>query len=549
LCVAPLAGSDLSSSTHKGRREPPPMSTFASAYGTFMTMLPASPPAAAGGGWGWEGGDGHGVLSSSSTGSTTGSTTGSSSSPSPPSPACHPSPLPPPAFPVHYRCLLLLNAAGTVVGVRLRWEAGLLRVTAVLSESVSHLCQVARGDIVTHVNGLSLHHHQLQQQQQGEGEEEEDQSRLSLLLRSPAATHPPSSSSSSPPTASPNGLVVELRLVRVRTLAPGVLEAWGEEDNGSAGAAASAAGAAERAATAAAAARGARGAYARLHAACGPMLLYEVHARDTLGDIARRFASTAHEIRHDNRDLFPPGERLPPAIQPGLLLRVRNREWGGKGNGKGMGMGKAGAVLLPFTPERRPAAVAAAGGAGAAAGEGWGGGGGGTASPHSSPMAVCPAPSCVVPPPTGGEAGGAAAVAAGTAAAAAAAVAAAGTRRCYHLVAAGETLEAIARRYGVGVLEVRQWNRWLFPKGEPRSAAPGDRLLLFCRGGASSLPTASPVPVPVAVAVEGEGRKGRRVGGGKGKSSAPIAIVAGGGVGSTGGGSGSGTGSGVPSPE
>ncbi len=439
------------------------MAAFASAYGTFLTVLPASPPEASSG-------QGSGGRSSSCWGDryALGRSSSSSSPPAPWSAAgpCYPtsgSPPPqqqPPPLPVHYRCLLLLDGqaagnggggGGGVVGVRLGWARGLLRVTAVLSESVQRLCQVAEGDIVTHVNGEAAQQLYQQQQQQ----EEEEDSPPVLLLRSSSASASAASAPRSPCGA--RRAVVELRLIRASTLAPRIAEKDSDAE----------------AAAAAAPSAPAAAAYARLHAAAGPMLLYEAHARDTLGGIATRFQSTAQEIRADNREVFPPGEPHVSMIQPGLPLRIRSPAWLlGAGKGQGPGPGKGRLWSPPFTPERRLAGAARAGGA-------------------AAPASLS---SCSVSP-SGAEQGRVA--------------------RRYHLVAAGQALEDVARRYNVGVMEIRRWNRGLFPVGEPRPALPGDRLLLF-------------VPVWAKAEEEEEeeeeGRRRRGASGGKG--STPIAIAA-----------------------
>lgn len=124
-------------------------------------------------------------------------------------------------------------------------------------------------------------------------------------------------------------------------------------------------------------------------------------------------------------------------------------------------------------------------------------------------------------------------------------------RRCYHLVAGGETLEGIARRYGLAsVMDIRRWNRGLFPVGEARPAMPGDRLLLFCSSSSSRGPVEAEEEKWDGVgktATKEHG--GKRRGGGCGGSnrSAPIAIAAAAG-GCNSGGSRSSSGA-TPSPE
>lgn len=123
-------------------------------------------------------------------------------------------------------------------------------------------------------------------------------------------------------------------------------------------------------------------------------------------------------------------------------------------------------------------------------------------------------------------------------------------RRCYHLVAGGETLEGIARRYGVvSVMDIRRWNRGLFPVGEARAAMPGDRLLLFCSSSSSRGPVEAAEEKGDGVgktATKQQGGKRRGGGGGGSSRSAPIAIAAAGGCNSGDSRSSSGA---TPSPE
>ena len=48
-----------------------------------------------------------------------------------------------------------------------------------------------------------------------------------------------------------------------------------------------------------------------------------------------------------------------------------------------------------------------------------------------------------------------------------------------HQVEEGETLEQIARTYRLTALELRRFNRRLFPVGEAKAVEPGMRLLVF----------------------------------------------------------------------
>lgn len=350
------------------------MAAFASAYGTFLTMLPSSPPdSTTGMRWGWA----NGFSSSPMDGGGGGSDITSSGS-----------------CPVAYRCLLLLDEGGQgVMGLRLGWVGGLLRVTAVLSASVKRLCQVCEGDVVTHIDEESV-------QQQLSGPEPPLALLQSILRRCP---HSPSTASA--PSNPQWRAVVELRLIRARTLQQHL---FSFSDNSTSP-------------SPSLAAAGSSASYTQLQRAAGPVLLYEAHARDTLSSIAVRFRTTAQELRARNREVFPPGEPGPPCVQPGLLLLVRDPDW------------DDGSLLLPVTPERRPAIE-----------------GVGTAtSSLPSPLSTATT--------TGLR------------------------RRREHMLVEGETLEGVARAYGVGVMEIRAWNREMFPVGEPGLAVAGDRLVVFVR--------------------------------------------------------------------
>jgi hypothetical protein len=54
-----------------------------------------------------------------------------------------------------------------------------------------------------------------------------------------------------------------------------------------------------------------------------PMFLYEVHARDRLDEIPTAFGISLDNIREDNRENLPLGEK--GYVVPGQLLRIRNR--------------------------------------------------------------------------------------------------------------------------------------------------------------------------------------------------------------------------------
>lgn len=58
------------------------------------------------------------------------------------------------------------------------------------------------------------------------------------------------------------------------------------------------------------------------------------------------------------------------------------------------------------------------------------------------------------------------------------------TVRIVHTVAE-LSLEDIAAKYGVSVMEIRQWNRAIFPAGEAAILRQGSELIVYTRGDKS----------------------------------------------------------------
>lgn len=157
-----------------------------------------------------------------------------------------------------------------------------LVVSEVLSESVQELCQLAEGDVVTHIDGYlvggvsnhkaldALHRrHRMNYRQQCQQHRQQQSSVVEIRLiraRSLKKRQPPPP----PPTlAQPTSIL----------LLPHI-----------------------------------------------PVFYYETHARDTLASVAVFFQTTPQDIRNDNRDFFRMGEKA-GTLHPGLLLKIRNPDY------------------------------------------------------------------------------------------------------------------------------------------------------------------------------------------------------------------------------
>ncbi len=276
------------------------------------------------------------------------------------------------------RCLLLANGEGDICGVKLgpgRGDDEHLVVSEVLSESVEEVCQVAEGDVVTHIDGHPVFG----------GRKHKAWNALLHRRRCRSLTH-----RQGQPQAQQSS-VVEVRLIRARSLKkrsqlPPARPA------------------------------------STLALPHTPVFYYETHARDTLASVAAFFQTTPQDIRHDNRDFFRVGEKA-GTLHPGLLLKIRNPDY----------------YALEEEEEKAISLSAA------------------LLSSSSSRSTSIHGTSNIVSSPTTST-----------------------LSRLYHQVQDGENVERIARQHSVALMDLRKWNRRLFPTGEVVRVLPaGTRLLLF----------------------------------------------------------------------
>ncbi|KAM3571397.1 hypothetical protein VYU27_006560 [Nannochloropsis oceanica] len=418
------------------------------------------------------------------------------------------------AFPVMYRCLLLANSEGEICGVRLGLgHNGHSVVSEVLSESVQELCQVAEGDILTHIDGVtvlggrhrdrrqgkgwegkgggvggvtarltveellqrqqvpytrqrmnksSLHPQQQQQQQQQQRHHHHHQHRQ--YQHHPSYSPPPSS-------------VIELRLIRASSLpksstfSPSFSTASSPPTP-----------------------------FRHL-----PVYYYETHPKDTLESIAQFFHISPQDIRRNNRDYFPSGEKA-GGIHPGILLKIPNPTFfEEEGREDEVGWKEeyveeeeedegSSSLLASSLSSSSPSSSSSA------CSSRWHNARAGV-SPTS--QRVVPSSSFILPrtppstppslprslPPL--------------------------PLRILHDVRDNESVDSLARRLNVQIMDLRKWNRSLFPTGETVNFLPaGTRVVVF----------AAPVAVSGGPGRQSERERGRE---GVGKTR-PIRIVEGG---------------------
>lgn len=348
------------------------------------------------------------------------------------------------------RCLLLADREGELCGVRLgsgRRPGEQLIVSEIVSESVQEVCQIRKGDIVTHVNGAPVGASFLPARGARRRLPVDEEGDAGLTQGWPMtcpstqawgrAFSPgfegehqvpphPSALPGRPKFRNCSPSVVELRLIRANSLPttpPFSSSPFPPPSFPSSPASSS------------------------LLRPELPIFYYETHPRDSLESIALLFQTTPEVIRRDNRGYFRAGERAEGTVPPGLLLKIRNPSFLG-GNGPGTeekgreeeeeeADGAEGEVGV-LVQSREGSPVLASGDL--------------RSDSPSSPLSLPTSPrtSC---------------------------------QSRYWEVGAGESVSDLARRLKVGVLELRRWNRHLFPTGEPvKSLPPGTLVRIFAAG-------------------------------------------------------------------
>ena len=175
-----------------------------------------------------------------------------------------------------------------------------------------------------------------------------------------------------------------------------------------------------------------------------PAFLYEVHPLDAgLEDIAALFNVTVLELRNDNRSSFLAGEK--GEVVPGQILRIRNRRAILHKSQTGIEITKVRQLKAYELPVSRYIQsmtafwVLQAASAPAAFGSGESGDGTSNGTSQDRP------------------------------------------HLCYHHIQIGETLEGLSKFYGVSVMDLRRFNRDLFPTGTTVNLRPGMAIRVFVR--------------------------------------------------------------------